>query len=522
MLRLRSAYRSIITTVLLSVAFVVAANGAKTVTVSDTNGGNKAENWQRQVAPGVRQGQGLRAETLLTAQRQPRIALVIGNSAYQEDPLVNPVNDATDVAQALKDLGFEVNLRKDLNWQGMDEAIENFSKQLGKGGIGVFYYAGHGVQVKGENYLIPIDAQLKRERDVRREAVFLGDLLKFMEEAETQVNILIIDACRDNPFYRRWHSTRGLTSVRGLSSVDLAPEGTIIAFATGPGEFAEDGQGQRNSPYTSNLLKYIKNPNLEVVSMFRQVRLGVLQETNSKQRPWYRESLVGQFFFNPKEEQPTLPPLQLSQNTGAVVVKPPPIPQISQNTGVVKPPPIRQISQNTGVVKPPPIRQISQNTGVVKPPPIRQISQNTGVVKPPPIRQISQNTGVVKPPPIRQISQNTSVVKPPPVFVELYNSMLLEQGKYFAIVGSYQNLEEARTRQVEIQNNNPDLKIQVFYLYRDSSYYDVVAASYTSRANALEICGILRKRRIATDSFVWSFSDRYISCNYLSFATERK
>ncbi|NEP53054.1 MAG: caspase family protein, partial [Moorea sp. SIO3C2] len=136
MLRLRSAYRSIITTVLLSVTFVVAANGAQTVTVSDTNGGNKAENWQRQVAPGVRQGQGLRADTLLTAQRQPRIALVIGNSAYHDDPLVNPVNDATDVAQALKDLGFEVNLRKDLNWQGMDEAIENFSKQLRKGGIG--------------------------------------------------------------------------------------------------------------------------------------------------------------------------------------------------------------------------------------------------------------------------------------------------------------------------------------------------------------------------------------------------
>ncbi|NEP53885.1 MAG: hypothetical protein F6K65_35895, partial [Moorea sp. SIO3C2] len=192
--------------------------------------------------------------------------------------------------------------------------------------------AGHGVQVKGENYLIPIDAQLKRERDVRREAVFLGDVLKFMEEAETQVNILIIDACRDNPFYRRWRSTRGLTSVRGLSSVDLAPEGTIIAFATGPGEFAEDGQGQRNSPYTSNLLKYIKNPNLEVVSMFRQVRLDVLQETNSKQRPWYRESLVGEFFFNPKEEQPTLPPLQLSRNTAVDKLL-----QLSRNTAFVNP-----------------------------------------------------------------------------------------------------------------------------------------------------------------------------------------
>ncbi len=163
------------------------------------------------------------------------------------------------------------------------------------------------LKIDGENYLIPIDARLKRERDVRREAVHLGEVLKFMEEAPTQVNIVIIDACRDNPFYRRWHRTRGSTSVRGLSQVDLPPEGTIIAFATAPGEFAEDGQGRRNSPFTSNLLKYIKEANLEVARMFRHVRADVLQETNSQQRPWYRESLIGSFFFNPTEEPPSKP-----------------------------------------------------------------------------------------------------------------------------------------------------------------------------------------------------------------------
>ena len=302
---LRLPYRSTIATVLLSVAFAVTANGAQTVTVSDPNLGNEAESWQREVSLSVRPGRGMRGETLLTAQRQQRIALVIGNGAYQEDPLANPVNDATDVTKALEDLGFEVILLKDLNWQAMDEAIENFSRKLRQGGVGVFYYAGHGVQVDGENYLIPVDAQLKRERDVRREAVPLGDVLKFMEEAETKVNIVIIDACRDNPFYRRWHRTRGSTSVRGLSQVDLPPQGIIIAFATAPGAFAEDGQGRRNSPFTSNLLKYIKTPNLEVARMFRDVRAAVWQETDSQQRPWYRESLIGSFFFNPTEEQRT-------------------------------------------------------------------------------------------------------------------------------------------------------------------------------------------------------------------------
>ena len=304
MFRLRFPHRSTFATVLLSVAFAVTANGAQTITVSEANLRNDRETWKREVLAHVKQGQEMKGSTWLVAQRQQRIALVIGNGAYQEDPLANPVNDATDVAKALRELDFEVILLQDLNWQGMDEAIENFSNKLRQGGVGVFYYAGHGVQVKGENYLIPIDARLQRERDVRREAVSLDDVLEFMEEAETQVNIVIIDACRDNPFYRRWHRKRGSTSVRGLSQVDLPPQGTIIAFATAPGAFAEDGQGRRNSPFTSNLLKYIKTPNLEVARMFREVRASVLQETDWQQRPWYRESLIGSFFFNSSKEQP--------------------------------------------------------------------------------------------------------------------------------------------------------------------------------------------------------------------------
>ncbi len=339
MFPLRLPYRRTIATVLLSVAFAVTANGAQTVTVSDANLGNEKENWQREVPLSVKLGQGLRSKNLLIAQRQQRIALVIGNGDYQEDPLSNPVNDATDVAKALEELGFEVILLKNLKWQAMDEAIENFSKQLRQGGVGVFYYAGHGVQVNGENYLIPIDARLKRERHVRREAIPLGDVLGFMEEAENQVNIVIIDACRDNPFYRRWRSTRGSTSVRGLSEVDLPPQGTIIAFATGPGEFAEDGEGKRNSPFTSNLLKHIKTPNLEVARMFRQVRAEVLQETDSQQRPWYRESLVGSFFFNPKQEQPSPQPLPSSPTADTSTPSTSPQPRLEAITTVPKPQP---------------------------------------------------------------------------------------------------------------------------------------------------------------------------------------
>ena len=287
----------------------------------------------------------MKGATRLVAQRQQRIALVIGNGSYREDPLANPVNDATDMAKVLRELGFEVILLKELDKRAMADAVEDFSRQLRPDGVGVFYYAGHGVQVNGENYLVPLRAQLNRQKDVEYDAYPLGKVLNVMEAAKTQVNIVIIDACRDNPFYRRWRSTRGSTSVRGLSEVDLPPEGTIIAFSTAPGNFAEDGQDQRNSPFTSNLLKQIQIPGLEVFTMFRRVREGVLKETDGQQRPWIRESLIGgSFFFKPTIEQPTtLPPQQ----------RPSPITAVPQPTPS-PPTPISQpgttlISKATGV-----------------------------------------------------------------------------------------------------------------------------------------------------------------------------
>ncbi|ACK71875.1 peptidase C14 caspase catalytic subunit p20 [Gloeothece citriformis PCC 7424] len=238
------------------------------------------------------------------AQKQSKIALVIGNANYEEEALSNPVNDATDIANALKELGFEVTLVTNKDLPTMEEAIDNFSRQL-QGGVGVFYYAGHGVQVEGENYLVPLKAKLEREKDVKYEAYPLGKVLDRMEEAENGVNgvnIVIIDACRDNPFYRRWRSnSRSSTISRGLTAV-YPPSGIIIAYATRQGDVASDGKtGQRNSPFTSALLQHIKTPNVDVQVMFRRVNTLVRQKTDNQQEPWTEGNLFGdEFYLNPQ------------------------------------------------------------------------------------------------------------------------------------------------------------------------------------------------------------------------------
>jgi hypothetical protein len=245
------------------------------------------------------------------AENPNRTALVIGNSAYgQAGQLRNPVNDATDIAALLQQLGFEVTLLRDVDLRQMEGAIDSFNRQLHRGGVGLFYYAGHGVQVDGENYLIPLKAQIERSQDVRYEAVPLGRILGAMEEAGNDINIIILDACRDNPFARRWRSIQ-----RGLAAVQ-AVRGAFIAFATEPGGVALDGEG-RNGVYTSHLLQYLKTPNLDVELMFKQVRAGVVQETQGRQTPWESSSLIGSFSFNPSTKntatasvtpQPTIAP----------------------------------------------------------------------------------------------------------------------------------------------------------------------------------------------------------------------
>ena len=228
--------------------------------------------------------------SLSVAASVQRTALVIGNSAYESGNLTNPVNDAGDIASALKRLGFEVMLKKNIRHRDMQEAVEDFGNSLKRGGIGLFYYAGHGIQINGINYLIPIDAKIKKESDVKFEAVDANRILDEMGNANNGLNIIILDACRDNPFARSFRSSN-----RGLAIISSAPEGSFISYATGPGQVAMDGE-KRNSPYTAALLKYMNIPGMPIEQVFKNVRISL---EGLKQTPWELSSLKGEFFFTP-------------------------------------------------------------------------------------------------------------------------------------------------------------------------------------------------------------------------------
>jgi hypothetical protein len=227
-----------------------------------------------------------------SAATEQRIALVIGNSAYSSGPLKNPVNDAADMAAMLKKLGFSVTLKKNAGLQEMDKAIEAFGNRLKRGGVGLFYYAGHGVQVNGANYLLPIDAKINKEADVKYQAVDANKILDEMATANNGLNIIMLDACRDNPFARSFRN-----AARGLAIVSSAPSGTFISYSTSPGNVARDGDG-RNSPYTAALLEHIQAPGLTISDVFINVRTKVKKETG--QVPWELSSLEGRFYFTPQ------------------------------------------------------------------------------------------------------------------------------------------------------------------------------------------------------------------------------
>jgi hypothetical protein len=224
---------------------------------------------------------------------EPRLALVIGNSAYKDAPLANPVNDAQDMAVALAGLGFRVIIRENADRRTLRAVIREFGDLLKEsGGIGLFYFAGHGMQVKGRNYLIPVGEDIHAEDEVDDQSVSIDLVLDKMETAKNPVNIVILDACRNNPFQRRFRS-----SSRGLAPLD-AVRGSFIAFATAPGSVAADGTG-RNGIYTKHLLDNLRHPESSIESVFKRVRVAVLDETGNRQVPWDSSSLTGDFFFNP-------------------------------------------------------------------------------------------------------------------------------------------------------------------------------------------------------------------------------
>ncbi len=220
-----------------------------------------------------------------------RIALVIGNSAYRSAPLKNPVQDARAMTRALQQVGFEVLARENLSQREFAEALRELGRRLkDTRGVGLFYYAGHGKQVKGANYLIPVDAAIEAEDEVRYLAIDANQVLDKMEEAGNRLNIVILDACRDNPFARSFRSRQS-----GLAQMD-APSGTLIAFATAPGAVAYDGDGD-NGVYTKHLLRNLAIPGLPVELVLKRVREGVSKDTGQKQIPWESSSLLGDFYF---------------------------------------------------------------------------------------------------------------------------------------------------------------------------------------------------------------------------------
>lgn len=224
-----------------------------------------------------------------------RIALVVGASAYRSAPaLANPARDAELMATTLESAGFRVERLIDPDLDGLKRAMLKFGRALRKGDTeaGLFYYAGHGVQVKDENYLIPVDASIESEDEVELQAVNVNDFLAVMESSKSRVNIVILDACRDNPFAG---SSRG--GPRGLAPVD-APRGSYIAYSTSPGSVALDGAGE-NSPYTRALAAAMLEPGTPIERVFKNARAKVLEATADRQLPWETSSITGEFMFLP-------------------------------------------------------------------------------------------------------------------------------------------------------------------------------------------------------------------------------
>lgn len=263
-------------------------------------------------APSYAKAQTNRQLTQENSNSEKRVALVIGNGAYRKaKPLPNPTNDATDMAATLKSLGFEVFSGTNLDKRGMENLIREFGNKLASGGVGLFYYAGHGIQVGGENYLVPVDADIPEEDEVSYAAVPLNLVLAKMNSARNDLNIVVLDACRNNPFARSWRSFRDNSNTDGLAKIS-PPTGTLVLYATEPGKVASDGAG-RNGLFTEALLKQIKNPNLEYDQMVKQLSAEVWQKSNKQQLPWKEGNTLADFYFvkngaktNAAKTQPTV------------------------------------------------------------------------------------------------------------------------------------------------------------------------------------------------------------------------
>jgi uncharacterized caspase-like protein len=241
------------------------------------------------------------AQAPVTAPK--RSALVIGNGAYGMGRLANAVNDAKEVARALQEIGFEVTLLRDADKRALIEAVEAFRRRLERGEIGLFYFSGHGLQIEGETYLVPVDAALNRPTDAQYDAVNLGKVIGAVEDSDARARIFILDACRNNPFTRRWRSAvRGWETTRGLAAPLPSGAGTLIAFSTAPDQVAVDLIDQSgNSPFTSKLLRHLRTPDLELRQLLTRVRRDVAEATRNAQIPWVNDALMEDIVLNPRQ-----------------------------------------------------------------------------------------------------------------------------------------------------------------------------------------------------------------------------
>ncbi len=225
------------------------------------------------------------------AESAKRIALVIGNSAYTNSPLKNPVNDAKDMANKLRGLGFEVIERSNLQTRQIGATLREFRSKLVPGAVGLVFYAGHGLQIKGINYLPAVDADINSEEDVPNQSLAVNQIMDVLDEAKTRLNLVFLDACRNNPY-----ASRSFRSVeRGLARVS-APSGTLISYATRPGSVAADGDG-RNGLYTGKLLAQMDS-NLQIEQTLKRVVTEVKSASQGKQEPWMEGSIEGDFCFS--------------------------------------------------------------------------------------------------------------------------------------------------------------------------------------------------------------------------------
>jgi uncharacterized caspase-like protein len=219
-----------------------------------------------------------------------RKALVIGNKDYPQQPLANPVNDATDLAAALRAIGFTVTLKSNLGRDAMDDALDTFARTLRDGDAALVYFSGHGLEVQGQNYLLPIDFAAASEYQVKSRALNAGDILEALRPRGVAVSILILDACRNNP-YRSWARSK----TGGLAP--LQADGAYIAFAAAPGQVASDNPGGRNGLFTKHLKDVIEQPGLSINDVFDRVRERVYRESGTGQRPYSTTGLIGRFAF---------------------------------------------------------------------------------------------------------------------------------------------------------------------------------------------------------------------------------